>query len=227
MSFRPGRGVFFLAGGIICFAVAALIVSFFSGRAGDEAPTAKAGPIPSFVAEEKLPEKEKSAAEPWIIYITGKIRHPGIYEVEPDSRVFHAVEKAGGLLVEADQTGINLARRLEDGCHVHVPGEKDIQETPAVFALESEKNLSGDETAPAPMSDTPETIVPDGSRININSAGLSSLQKLPGIGPVTAEKIIDYRKEHGRFTVISELIMIKGIGEKKLEQIRPFVFVGP
>jgi len=227
MSFRSKRGLLFLAGGIFCFVAATVIVSFFSGSPEDE-PTAKAGPLPSFTAEEKkkLPEKNIES-EPWVIYITGEVRHPGIYELEPDSRLYQAVEKAGGLLAEADRTGVNLARRLEDGCHVHVPGRSEKSVEIETFVPESHQSTSVETDSVQVENSRSSSVSTQNCRIDINSAGPDALQDLVGIGPVTAEKIIDYRRKHGKFNVINELIRIKGIGEKKLEQIRPFIYAGP
>lgn len=227
MSFRSKKGLLFLAGGIFCFVAAAIIVSLFSGSPVDE-PTAKAGPLPSFTAEgKKRVTEENIESEPWVIYITGEVRHPGIYEVEPGSRMYQAVEKAGGLLAEADRTGVNLARKLEDGCHVHVPARSEKNVEIETFVPDSQQSTPVETDSIQVENSRSSSVSTQNSRIDINNAGPDALQNLAGIGPVTAEKIIDYRQKHGKFNVINELIRIKGIGEKKLEQIRPFIYAGP
>ena len=143
----------------------------------------------------------------WYVYVTGAVKSPGVYKLSADSRVFQAVEAAGGFTAKADQSSINLAQVLQDEAHVHV-------------------QVKG----AAPQPSTPESVrisgVPSRSQgntglIDVNRADLQELQRINGVGPAIAQRIIDYRNTHGAFTRIEDLRNVKGIGQARLEQIRP------
>lgn len=138
-----------------------------------------------------------------VIYITGAVKQPGVYELSEGDRVKDAIEAAGGTLPEADLVNVNLAQKVRDEDKIYIPeiGELD--------------NLSEsyDHTMPVISSS-------DSDKIDINSAGLAELDQLPGIGPATAQKIIDYREQNGPFKTIEELKNISGIGDKKFEDLK-------
>jgi len=142
---------------------------------------------------------------PWRVYVTGAVRQPGVVEVPAGARVEDVVRAAGGCLAEADLERINLAAPLFDGQHLRVPA---VGESLAVT----------DEGDPSPGMARP---------ININSATLEELDTLPGIGEVTAAKIVDYRRQHGPFRTIEQIMDVSGIGEAKFEAIRALITVGP
>jgi len=142
---------------------------------------------------------------PWRVYVTGAVRRPGVVAVAAGARVEDAVRAAGGPADEADLERINLAAPLFDGQHLRVPA---VGESLAVT----------DEGDPSPGMARP---------ININSATLEELDTLPGIGEVTAAKIVDYRRQHGPFRTIEQIMDVSGIGEAKFEAIRALITVGP
>ncbi len=132
--------------------------------------------------------------EPIQVYVTGAVANPEqIYSLPWGSRVTHAIAAAGGLTDAADQTSVNLAALVRDGDQIHVSSATG--------------DASGLELA------TPS----GGARVRINSAGQAELESLPGIGPVTAQRIIEYREQVGDFESLADLDQVAGIGPKILE----------
>lgn len=139
------------------------------------------------------------------VYISGEVAHPDVYELPSGAILSDAVNAAGGFSEEANRDLVNLALPLSDGMHVHVPNNSIESILPAV---------SG---GIVPGSESAETT------ININAASLEELDRLPGIGPSTAQKIIDYRQENGPFASIEEVQNVSGIGPAKYEQIKDLI----
>ena len=144
---------------------------------------------------------------PLVIDVDGAVVAPGVVEVPAGSRVADAIEAAGGLAEDADVSGINRAAPLVDGEKVYVPRVGEA--APASAGASSSSD--GDE----------ESISP----VNINTASLSELDELPGIGPATAQAIIDDREENGPFASIEDIMRVSGIGEKKFENLAPYICV--
>jgi competence protein ComEA len=140
---------------------------------------------------------------PIIVDVAGWVRSPGVYEFASGDRVIDAVNRAGGARKGADLTTLNLAAPLTDGTQIVVP-------KPGA-------------TAPGGTGTTSTTGA--GALININTASETDLETLPGVGPVTAAAIIDYRTQNGPFSTVDDLIDVSGIGPSTLEQVRPFVTV--
>ena len=138
-----------------------------------------------------------------VVYVSGTVPNPGMYVLKPESRVGEAVTAAGGLLPEADSAQINLAARLVDGQHVHVPkvGEADLQRGPP--------------SRTAAFSGT--------ALVNVNTATAEVLEQLPSIGPSRAAAIIEYRKQYGPFSSPEDLLSVPGIGLGILDRIRDLV----
>lgn len=162
------------------------------------------------------------------VHVAGKVRTPGLYNLPPGSRVMDAIKAAGGALTNADMESINLAEMLTDGQQIYIAPKGEI--TPPERSIvrggklarsgsSNKSDRSDGEKAQAPQ----KLKVPGKGTVNINSAGLDELQRLPGVGPAYAQRILDYRKEHGRFTSVDHLDNVKGIGPKKLEKLKPFV----
>ncbi len=135
------------------------------------------------------------------VHIEGEIESPGVYQVPPGTRIMALVDFAGGLTAEADSEALNLAAVAVDGDRISVPAVGRIEDA------------------------EPSRADPTTSRININTADGDKLQTLPGVGPVLAERIVDYRRRHGRFYSVSELVRVKGIGKKTLKTLEPLVLV--
>jgi competence protein ComEA len=136
-----------------------------------------------------------------VVDVVGAVRRPGLYRFPQGSRVADAVARAGGATRHADVALVNLAAPLADGTQVVVPAR-----TPAA---------SGGGGPPSPSA-------PAGP-VHLNSATPEQLDALPGVGPVTAQKILDYRQQHGSFSSVDELDAIPGIGPARLEQLRKLV----
>jgi competence protein ComEA len=148
------------------------------------------------------------------VHVVGQVRRPGLVRLAAGSRVADAIERAGGASPGADLSTLNLARMLVDGEQVRVPrpGEVPLGVGPA-----------GGQ--PGPVGGAGGGSPGVGGPVNLNSADLAALDTLPGVGPVLAQRIIDWRTEHGRFTSVEELGEVSGIGDKLYAQIRPRVTV--
>ena len=133
-----------------------------------------------------------------VVHVVGAVHRPGLYRFAARSRVADAVARAGGATRHADLTLINLAAPLADGTQVVVPVK-----APAG----SGSVAGGGATAPA-------------GPVHLNVATLEQLDSLPGVGPVTAQKILDFRQKHGAFSSLEELDAIPGIGPARIEQLR-------
>lgn len=145
--------------------------------------------------------------KPVIVYITGAVPRPGVYALPKDARIQDAISAAGGFLAEADKSQINLAALLEDGQKLDIP------------YIEGASPVLG---TPLPEVDTSTTEL-----IDINTASLEELDTLPGIGPTTAQKIIDYREINGPFINAEDIINVPGIGPGTYERIKDLITVGP
>ena len=143
-----------------------------------------------------------------VVHVVGQVRRPGLVRLPPGARVADAIAAAGGAKPSADLSGLNLARVLVDGEQVQVlrPGE-------APSAGASGSGTAGGSGAAGS----------GGALLNLNTADLAALDTLPGVGPVLAQRILDWRAEHGRFTSVEELGEVTGIGDKLYAQIRPRV----
>ncbi|MBE3010073.1 ComEA family DNA-binding protein [Microbispora sp. NEAU-D428] len=142
-----------------------------------------------------------------VVYVTGKVRNPGVFVLVSGSRVADAVEAAGGLRKGANPGGINLARRLVDG-------EQIVAGSPA--------------TAGAGPASGPDlgVVGPSGAGVvNLNTATAEQLDALPGIGGVIAQRIVDYRDAHGGFQSVDQLKDVPGIGDRKFAEMRDKVSV--
>lgn len=146
----------------------------------------------------------KTAQEaPIKVHVVGAVASPGLYDLVNGSRVADAIAVAGGPLPSADLSLVNLAAKMADGQQLIVPA-----------AGESAGAMAAGGAGASP-----------GSLVNLNSATLDQLTELDGIGPKTAQKIIDYREEHGGFSHVEELMEVPGIGQSKFEAVRDRITV--
>lgn len=151
------------------------------------------------------------------VHVAGQVRRPGVVTLPAGSRVSTALEEAGGETAKADLGGVNLARPLVDGEQVVVP---EPGETP-VAAAPPPSGAAAPGSAPTPGAPADEA----GAPVNLNTADLATLETLPGVGPVLAQRILDWRTEHGQFTAVEELGEVSGVGEKTFAQLAPKVTV--
>jgi competence protein ComEA len=178
---------------------ALLLVALLLARRPEMAPIEIRPPAPT-----ATPRPTNTPA-PWRVYVTGAVAHPGVVMVAANARVEDAVRAAGGCSSEVDLERVNLAALLFDGQHLRVPAV-------------------GEELPAAVVDDQPGG---PSERIDINSATAEELDTLPGVGEVTAAKIIEYRQQHGPFQTVEAIMDVPGIGEAKFDAMRELITVGP
>lgn len=178
--------------------------------------------------ENETKEQEKvDITKKIMVYITGEVKNPGIYELEENSRIKDVIEKAGGLKETADITDINLATILQDEDKITIPSkEENKQEKQNTEKIQSNKQSKTTEKSQNTTSiSTNATGKNQNTKVNINTATQTELETLPGIGPSTASKIVSYRKENGKFKSIEEIKKVNGIGESKYKKIKELIKV--
>jgi competence protein ComEA len=155
--------------------------------------------------------EDAAVIRPVVVDVRGAVDRPGVVELPPGARVQDAVAAAGGLSTDADLATINLARRLRDG-EVVVIGY-----------------LPGSDASPATTQRLGDIQVTasSGQRVNINSASAAELEELPGIGEVTAGRIIEFREANGPFRTVDDLVHVEGISMNTIDGFRELVTVGP
>ena len=137
-----------------------------------------------------------------VVHVVGEVRRPGLYRLREGARIADAVRRAGGARRGADLAALNLAAPLVDGVQVLVPARS----APGL----------------APAAGSGDTDVPAGP-VSLSSATIEELDELPGVGPITAQKIVDHRAEHGPFASVDDLDAVPGIGPTRIEQLRDLV----
>ena len=161
------------------------------------------------------------------VYITGEVNNPGIVVLPIGSRIVDAIDYAGGITQKADIMKVNLVYMLQDGMKVNIPSSIELKNNPnfeyITMSSGDEKNDSNIKNATT--VDTKSESAFKVSNVNINTATQTELETLPGIGPSLALKIINYRKENGKFKSIEELKSVNGIGENKYEEIKKYIYV--
>jgi competence protein ComEA len=140
-----------------------------------------------------------------VVDVVGAVRRPGLYRLEQGSRIADAVSRAGGATPKAELAQVNLAAPLADGEQVIVPKRGALGT--AVSGTAGSPSSAGTPTAP----------------VQLSTATLEQLDSLPGVGPATAQKILDYRTKHGAFSSVDELDAVPGIGPKRLDELRDLV----
>lgn len=148
--------------------------------------------------------------EPIFVHVVGAIQNPGLYHLLPGSHVQDAIEKAGGLSLDANGEALNLAALVTDGQQIVVPTKRVVQE--------GEPQIT--QTALPERAQVVRTGL-----ININIASQAELESLPGIGPALAKKIIEYREVHGPFSSIEKIVDVPGIGPATFLKIETYITV--
>ncbi len=151
-----------------------------------------------------------------MVYVSGAVLEPGMYELAPNSRALDAVAAAGGLTETADRERVNLARRLKDGNQVNVPS---VKQTAARSATQAKAKAGAGNTSASSAAKGKAAV-----RVKLNTATAVELEALPGVGPALAQRIAAYRQGR-RFSSVDDLLKVKGIGKAKLERLRPLVEV--
>jgi competence protein ComEA len=150
---------------------------------------------PSIEPVETASPRASDPAAVLVVAVAGRVKHPGLVHLSPGARVADAIDAAGGALPDTDLSTLNLARRVIDG-----------------------ELITVGLTAP------PAGAV-GGGPVNLNTATIDLLQTLPGVGPVLAQRIIDYRQQHGGFTAVEDLRKVTGIGDARYQELKVLVTV--
>lgn len=199
---------------------------------------------PSEAATTTTPAVEAPAPKPapepkYYVHVAGAVKRPSLYLLSPGSRVMQAIKAAGGPTAKADLDSVNLAEKVKDGEKVYVPvkvaaapmlappgnaiGHQSVvpDAAPTAPASSSSKAVKSAKTTaagkPAKLSS------PSQGQVNINTASAEQLQRLPGIGPAMAARVIAYRQQSGGFKQLEDLQEVGGIGPKKYAKIAPLV----
>ena len=186
-------------GRALAYGLAVLAFLVVAGRVALGGP----GERPAAPIEAAALEVEEEPARELVVHVAGAVARPGLYRLPEGSRVDDAIGLAGGAKPRAALDAVNLAAPVADGQQVVVP-------------------LSGSAGGSAEPPATSDGA-PGGGKVSLNSATLEQLDELPGIGPVTAQQILDYRAANGAFRSFDELDAVPGIGPSRLEQLRPLV----
>jgi competence protein ComEA len=176
-------------------AVALLVVGARRLATAGTASAPVAAPVPVAAAP---------ATRPVLVHVVGAVRRPGLYRLKEGDRVADALERAGGAAGRADLAAVNLAAPVADGTQVAVPVRVAVA-------------AGGSGAAPAAAAGAPP------GPVRLNAATVEELDALPGIGPVTAGKIVAWRQEHGAFRSVDDLDAVPGIGPARIEQLRELV----
>lgn len=171
-----------------------------AGNKEQEAPQPE---IPQDTITQESPNQQNNVT----IYadICGCVKNPGVYELAEGTRIFQLIEEAGGLTDDADIAGLNRAEVVTDGQKIIIPA-------------------IGEDTGTA--EGTSGAYTDAGGRININKADAKQLQEIPGVGPATADKIIQYRESHGKFSAVDDIKNVSGIGDKTFERMKEYITAG-
>jgi competence protein ComEA len=173
--------------------------------AGSSGPAAISGPLLSSPPLSSPPPRASSSPTgALVVDVVGRVHRPGVYRLPAGSRVTDAVTAAGGVLAGVDPASVNLARKLSDG----------------------EQLVIGRPAAPAPVGSAGGGSADPAGPVDLNSATVAQLDALPGVGPVLAQRIVDWRSQHGRFDSVAQLRSVSGIGDAKFQDLAPLVTAG-
>ncbi len=218
---RPRLALYLALGLLVCFLGARYLRSPAtdpvpaSGQVAQQPATTAPAPADATTPSVRL---ERAGGGQVVVHVAGAVRRPGLYRLPAGARVDDALRRAGGPASRADLAAVNLAAKLEDGRQILVP-----RRAPTVAAG------GGGGTAPAGGSVSAGGAVAQpgapAAPINLNTATLEQLDTLDGVGPGIAQRILDYRDQHGGFRRVEELAEVPGIGAKRLATLTPLVTV--
>jgi competence protein ComEA len=174
---------------------------------------------------ESAPAQEGTSPEPTriTVHVAGAVARPGVVELPAGSRLHEALAAAGGPTGSAEPDRLNLAAVVEDGQKIVVPERGQPEASSGEAAGSGEEAASG--SGGAGSGSGGAGVTAGGSKVNLNTAGVEELGTLPRVGPVLAQRIVDWRKQHGRFQTVDELDAVDGVGPKLLEALLPLVRV--
>ena len=185
--------------------VVAALLFFWMGENDEKAQIKENDrPVSEIVEQQSVEETAIDDVKSEIyVDISGCVYNPGVYKIKGGTRLFQVVEKAGGLTPEADTDSINQAEEVYDGQKILISSKGNSGENQMSSAVQESQN----------------------GKININTADSLKLQEIPGVGPTTAQKIIDYRQNYGKFKSKEDIVNVSGIGEKTYENIKDYIIV--
>lgn len=175
------------------------------------------------------------------VHVAGAVKKPGLYSLPPNSRVFQAIKAAGGAKGDADLDAVNLAEKVSDGEKVYIPSAQEMKATPTVEAAGAQNDIGEHSVLPAESAAAGASAAKSGTgrgggrsdkltdpsqgTVDINTATAEDLQRLPGVGPAMAARIVAFRQSAGGFKKPEELMEVSGIGPKKFAKMQPFLRV--
>ncbi|MDR1495420.1 MAG: helix-hairpin-helix domain-containing protein [Clostridiales Family XIII bacterium] len=199
-----------------------------SGAVDDGGVASEAAPADGVIVE-AASASPGAVSGPLTIFVdvSGAVKSPAVYELGEGSRVYEAIEAAGGLTKDADITYLNRAAALIDGDRVYIPTKDEIESSEQ---LPASAGFTGGSSGAQQDAGGGATGASAGgaagtAQVNINTADTATLQTLNGVGPATAQKIIDYRDGNGSFANIEDLKKVSGIGEKTFEKLKDHICV--
>lgn len=196
-------------------ALAVVGVLWWSGR---PVPVAPSPPVasdqpPQEPGHDDEPAGSLTGAESLTVHVAGAVGQPGLVRLPVGARVADAIEAAGGVVVDAETAGLNLAREVVDGERLDVPriGEVTAGEAPSEVGTHDGADAGG-------------AVRADGT-LDLNRADADDLEQLPGVGPVLSQRILEWREANGPFSEVGQLRDVAGIGEKTFQSLAPLVGV--
>ncbi|MDQ1584415.1 MAG: competence protein ComEA [Microbacteriaceae bacterium] len=151
------------------------------------------------------------ASAPLFVHVLGAVEHPGLFQLHDGARVIDAIAAAGGFSADAEMGGVNLARVVADGEQLHVPRVGEVVTGSAAGGATGGASGGGASAA--------------GGKVNLNVATVAELDALPRVGPVMAQRIVDWRTANGRFTSVDDLMSVTGIGQKTFDGLKDLVTI--
>ena len=169
----------------------------------------------------KTQEEEKigiiNTKEKVVVHVIGEVNNPGVITLDDGSRIIDAINLAGGKTEEADLSKINLAYVIEDGTQIYIPRiNENLNEVELISSDAGKGVIINSESIEREKVET---------KVNINTANKEKLMTLPGVGETTAQKIVEYREQNGKFKKIEELQNVNGIGESKYNSLKDKIIV--
>ena len=208
-----------IAVGIICILI---VIGIFLYKRTQDTDYSMLMLEPEEEAKENNIEQEQEKIENKIkVHVSGYVEEEGMVELAEGARIADALEAAGGATLEADLSRVNLAYVLQDGQKIYIPSILEVEEEEAE---EEEYITEGSGGVILEEGEEEKNNEAEG-KVNINTATQTELETLNGIGPSTASKIIEYRKQNGNFQSIEEIQNVSGIGDSKYESIKDDICV--
>ena len=215
----------FVAAAIALCAVAAYFTPRHSSAIPSSQSDGTAATVPPALATVGLQPSPDASSAPAVVravvYVCGLVKHPGIYEMAPGSRVADGIDRAGGALADADLEQLNLAEPVADAMKIDVPRKGEHPAYAAVFDAPS--GASSATVSRHRRGGRSSHKLQPGQTLDVNTASESELTQLPGVGPSLAGRIVQYRTENGPFQSVDDLQNVSGIGPSKFDKMAPFV----